>query len=367
MQAPTIIVQPETESQAVQHAVKTKVNPVRSEQERALQQSSEAGEFAVCEICGGFLKDRSNLLLHFQFAHKINLQAEAFLKRKVPPLKCTHCVTDLQYFWTYQGMHKHIMSAHKTVMGNSVAAATPNNARQSKKAPYDEIKDGQCLYCLQKFSKSIQPDGFWVHMTLHGIVPSSVLRMSKCCACGLERTDPTKMVLHVRTKHPLLFSKISKEQLEAEKSSTAATGANSTASKAAPTASKSDALIKVFRCNHCDYQHMDRDCIRKHVNSTHLFKCSRCKQRFDTRDNMQKHYNKAHASEKDKCPICGVAVRCGRPFVRHMKSTHTRNCSVVLPRMRKAEVRERQAEVYAIVAKAPKGKKNKVTVASSAS
>ena len=348
---PTIIVQPESEAQAMSKAAKTKLDPMRSERDVAMQRSSDAGDFAVCEICGGYLKDRANLLLHFQFAHKVNLQPDVFLKRKVGPILCQHCSADPQFFWTYQGLHKHMLSAHQSVMGSQAASLKPNNkSKESLKITYDEIKNGQCVYCLQKFSRSIQPDSFWVHMMLHGIVPSSVLRLNKCCACGFERDDADKMVLHVRTKHPLIFSRVTKQQLEAERKIPSGAASSSNA------ASRGDALIKVFRCNHCEYQHTDRDNIRKHVSTSHLFKCSRCRQRFDTRDAMHKHYNKVHANEKDKCPICQAQVRCGRPFVRHVKSSHTRNCSVVLPRMRKADVRARQDEVDAILEKAPKSK-----------
>jgi hypothetical protein len=59
--------------------------------------------FEVCEICGGYVKDRMSLRIHFFYAHKIEMPAHVFSK----PLAPLFCNTCNERFWTSQGFAKH--------------------------------------------------------------------------------------------------------------------------------------------------------------------------------------------------------------------------------------------------------------------
>ncbi len=55
-------------------------------------------QFEICEICGGFVKDRDSLHIHFFWAHKVEINKEVFQQQQ-PHLICDICKSR---FWTFQ-------------------------------------------------------------------------------------------------------------------------------------------------------------------------------------------------------------------------------------------------------------------------
>jgi len=77
----------------------------------------------------------------------------------------------------------------------------------------------------------------------------------------------------------------------------------------------------------------------------HLHKCSRCGKKWSTAELLQEHYNTAHRNEFEECPLCDESVNIGRPFIRHMKREHLKNCSVGVSRLR-SSIYDKYREKY---------------------
>ena len=98
-----MVVQSNGQLAATQAAVNTKVRPYLNPHLKALQ-ANKGREYEICEICGGFVKDKENLRIHFHWAHKVDIHKDVF--DRTPPLVCNIC-TEKTRFWTYQGLERH--------------------------------------------------------------------------------------------------------------------------------------------------------------------------------------------------------------------------------------------------------------------
>jgi len=86
------------------------------------------GNFVICEICDGYIKDLEQLRNHMQWIHKVKIHPKMIYNR--PPLNCQKC----QYrFFTDQGLERHLLGSHGLVTASMQDAA--NKGQDSGRCP----------------------------------------------------------------------------------------------------------------------------------------------------------------------------------------------------------------------------------------
>lgn len=289
---------------------------------------NKKNQFEICEICGGFVKDRESLRIHFYWAHKVDINKEIF-ERKEPHLSCTVCPSR---FWTYQGYRWHQRMKHSP---------------DSPKAKYF------CAVC-----RSNQITNLLLHLfTAHKITIDMICDQKRCPVCGATFKTEANTRVHIYTSHQDMYKDIPVLEQLIKKGITDDVIANAnsqpkeTSSKSAtpvPTGLfENSANKKKFEpvCSICDLTFPNLESFTAHCTQMHLHKCSRCGKKWSTAELLQEHYNTAHRNEVESCPICYESVNIGRPFIRHMKREHIKRCSVRLMRL-KPSVFDKYREKY---------------------
>merc|ERR1719410_1574048 len=86
------------------------------------------GNFVICEICDGYIKDLEQLRNHMQWIHKVKIHPKMIYNR--PPLNCQKC----QFrFFTDQGLERHLLGSHGLVTASMQDAA--NKGQDSGRCP----------------------------------------------------------------------------------------------------------------------------------------------------------------------------------------------------------------------------------------
>merc|ERR1719367_1696469 len=86
------------------------------------------GNFVICEICDGYIKDLEQLRNHMQWIHKVKIHPKMIYNR--PPLNCQKC----QYrFFTDQGLERHLLGSHGLVTASMQDLA--NKGQDSGRCP----------------------------------------------------------------------------------------------------------------------------------------------------------------------------------------------------------------------------------------
>ena len=140
-----------------------------------------------CEICGGFVKDRDSLRIHFYWAHKVDIAKEVF-NAKSPNMSCDRCNFRC---WTVAGMARHKGMAHKDSAKNKDKVRTPF----------------YCTLC-RPTPELLHTETFWLHMAAkHRIGPDSVFMQPQCVVCGVPNVGvPRALETHMLNVHNHLFS-----------------------------------------------------------------------------------------------------------------------------------------------------------------
>ena len=326
------VVQQVTAAHAAAHKGKPEV-PNKSPQTGRVKsssspaQSGQAGpgsspQFEICEICGGFVKDRESLRIHFYWAHKVDIQKDVF-SRLTPHLKCEVCP---QSFWTYQGLVRHRQMSHA----------------KAKERTY------RCYLCGAKNIANII-----THLnSAHNVSLNTMYKTGKCLVCGLGFAGEKGLKRHIHTAHL--------ELLKAQPGSSptkpgpfppnqgpspmnrSPPKSQMVGAKPVPTGLFENSAKKQKKfepvCSICNIVFPNVDAFTLHCNRMHVFKCTRCSERWATQELLQKHWHDKHRTDTDACVLCHEQVLIGRPFVRHMKRSHLTECSVVLVRMKKSQV-----------------------------
>lgn len=245
--------------------------------------ANKAGQFEICEICGGFVKDRESLRIHFYWAHKVDINKELF-DRKTPHLICEFCP---QRFWTYQGYTRHRQMSHKTAGKDPV---------------------WKCPVCRQDGI-----DNLLTHLNQnHSISLTMICHQKYCPMCGLTfKTEPATRQ-HLVAAHRQMFEKALAAYAPAVGKATSAP---------VPTGLYKNAAKKKFEpvCALCDITFPTIEAFTLHCAKMHLFRCYRCGQKWNTSELLQAHFRQAHSNEQEKCQICSSKLTIGRPYIRHVK------------------------------------------------
>merc|ERR1719411_2203797 len=91
-------------------------------------QGGGKGNFVICEICDGYIKDLEQLTNHMQWIHKVKIHPKMIYNR--PPLNCQKC----QFrFFTDQGLERHLLGTHGLVTASMQDLA--NKGQDSGRCP----------------------------------------------------------------------------------------------------------------------------------------------------------------------------------------------------------------------------------------
>ncbi|KAH3778568.1 uncharacterized protein LOC127843623 [Dreissena polymorpha] len=256
----------------------------------------EMAGFEVCELCGGYVKDRQALRIHFYYAHKVELPLAVFLKENAP-LSCQVCKLN---FWTTQGLAKHkTTSRHFAPTG-----ATEIN-----------IATNQCFMCLRKVSN------IFTHVEqTHGMTMKDLVLMKKCIMCGATSTDRQALEKHIASIHGIVIKTSDYVPDKAPNAPNAPPTVvpvlpQKTPSPSVPQTAKN--IGKINYCVFCEIQFPDNiqltvHCLKKHAT------CKTCGMVVQNASFLTNHDANCMKANK-KCSICGLRNMTPDSYAMHLK------------------------------------------------
>ena len=255
-----------------------------------------ASRFEICEICGGFVKDRESLRVHFYWAHRVDIQKNVF-DHKQPHLMCEFCP---QRFWTYQGLARHRQISHN----KQQQTQTPN--RNSK-------PQHNCILCgAQNVTHLLN------HLSnAHNITLQTMFKQKRCLCCGASFNEEKMLERHMLNSHSDLF----RIKPHAKKSP----------NKMGPSSPKEK---KAVSCPLCKSRFQTHAAFDAHFASSHSnMKCHRCPETFTSQEAVLIHWHDVHAKETEECQLCDEVMKIGRPYLRHIRCKHLQEFSINIERM----------------------------------
>ncbi|KAL3859965.1 hypothetical protein ACJMK2_010143 [Sinanodonta woodiana] len=266
----------------------------------------DMSKFEVCELCGGYVKDRQALRIHFYYAHKVEMPLSIF-SRPQPPLICEVCQAR---FWTTQGLSK-----HKT---NTKHFSAPSPASS---------KDQRCFMC----SRTVP--NLFVHIEqVHGITMKDLVAMKKCIMCGTTSSNRRELEIHMAALHGVLI-----KASEIDKPAPIGTAFKTVPSPvqgAAVIAGKKQSLVRNNLCVFCQVQFNDNIQLTMHCIKNHAT-CSACGMVVARKADLENHHCKKLASRS--CPLCNLRKLTPEAYLKHVK-THMKKCSVNVKQMSEDEL-----------------------------
>ncbi|XP_063441428.1 MOG interacting and ectopic P-granules protein 1-like isoform X2 [Mytilus trossulus] len=292
-------------------ANKPTVNQLLRTQQNVNANTNTRPGFEVCEICGGYVKDRMSLRIHFFYAHKIEMPAHVFSK-PLAPLFCNICN---ERFWTSQGFTKHKTSAKHLHTVKQNASAT-----------------NQCWICHQK------PENLYSHLhKFHRLTTGECMALKRCMFCGTLSQSRKELELHMAATHGVLIKG------EENKASTIAPGSSvikpqpqsSAATKNLSTVvtGGSSGMVRNNFCVFCSSQFQDNTKLTLHCLSVHAT-CKKCGMVVNKMADLARHVCKMASKT---CNICGLKNLKPAGLLKHLES-HTKPCSVALKRLSPSQI-----------------------------
>ena len=277
-------------------------------------QNSTPGGFEVCEICGGYVKDRKALRIHFFYAHRIDLPFNLF-ERNQAPLYCATCYVR---FWTAQGLRKHI-DTHKE----------ENQTRGVV---------GKCISCGHHVLNLL------LHMRIvHNRELQHYINALMCMFCGghfSSRQDCERHIIKTHgnvdpvsgtLKSPPLASQITGSQGTSSSNVKAGSGAKKSPSVRA---SGTNSLVKGSVCVLCNLNFgrnvdLTRHCMRMHHT------CMKCGMVVIDKASLLKHTCLTSPSGTRDCGMCGESGFHPAYYVKHLRDKHLRKFSIKVAKVAK--------------------------------
>merc|ERR1711971_711166 len=159
-------------------------------------QGQGKGNFVICEICDGYIKDLEQLRNHMQWIHKVKIHTKMIYNR--PPLNCQKC----QFrFFTDQGLERHLLGSHGLVTASMQDAA--NKGQDSGRCPVcGKVYQWKLLNHVSKdHGKTLKP----AHLSY------------KCTVCTATFGQYKLFENHVYTAHSVVAKKGDKAKQAAAK------------------------------------------------------------------------------------------------------------------------------------------------------
>jgi hypothetical protein len=254
------------------------------------------GAFEICEICGGFVKDRDSLRIHFFWAHKIEIHP-SLMKAREPALNCNNASCQRR-FWTYQGYQRHVTVAH----GGEVSKASSPGMT--------------CYVC------GINTVDFITHMTAkHPQVVKHMLSQMRCVVCQDALPTETALESHMFIEHKDVVTKYG----------SLVGGINKNNTKKTP--EKTEAVPMGTPVPNEEFQKQSE------------IGCSRCEHKFSSSHEYGVHFSKEHAEDTEPCVVCKDDVQVGNPFIHHVKEKHLKGLSIPVIRISKETIEKSSAPV----------------------
>ena len=274
-----------------------------------------SAQLEICEICGGFVKDRESLRVHFYWAHKIDIRKDVFT-RKTPSLSCDHCP---EKFWTFQGYDRHRKSTHKNIKPSSEAKSL---------APQQTV---QCPLCRSPAAHIIN------HLlSVHNVSVNTALEKRQCTICLISFPNLQEVEEHLIHLHGFSFlQNMPKPKMPARVANPAPGKALKPGQAKPPVPVGLFAHNKQFdpTCTICNITFKRVQDFTSHCNKYHIFKCYRCGCRWNTYALLVRHLAESHFSAQDECIICKGRFTAGIPFIQHMLTSHIKGLSVRIKRL----------------------------------
>ena len=271
--------------------------------------AKEMSGFEVCELCGGYVKDRQALRIHFYYAHKVEMPQTIF-NRPTPPLSCEVCQSK---FWTTQGLQKHksTLRHYSTATSNVSKPATTTH---------------KCFMCNRNVTN------LFIHVEQsHGMTMKDLVAMKKCIMCGITAADRKQLEVHMSTLHGVLIK--ANDYAGTEKPAQPAKNPVPVQPKAAtpnaPAASnKGKSMVRNNLCVFCQIQFADNIQLTMHCIKIHAT-CSACGMVVASSKNLANHNCKKMMRD---CDICGLKKLAPDAYAVHIKK-HVKPCSVKVDNM----------------------------------
>lgn len=294
------------------------------------QTSAASNSFEVCEICGGYVKDRKALRIHFFYAHRIDMPFGVF-ERTQPPLYCATCFAR---FWTAQGLQKHI-EVHKadlasaSAVGNGVAGKciscghrVPNILMHMRMVHNRELRHYlaalMCIFCGNRFSSKPEVEN---HMgQQHGVVVKNSAAQASSASSG--HTQMPALAARTVSQHTAPSKPAVKPPAQAAPAPPKAGG------------SKLNRGSQCVLCNLTFTRNVDltRHCMRVHHT------CMKCGLVVVDKESLNRHTCLHSAAGMRTCQICGEQGFHPAYYIKHMRDHHLKRCSVQLRRVDRATV-----------------------------
>ncbi|BFZ12848.1 hypothetical protein BsWGS_15887 [Bradybaena similaris] len=265
------------------------------------------GAFEVCEICGGFVKDRKALRIHFFYAHRIDLPFNLF-ERNQAPLYCATCYVR---FWTAQGLRKHIDSHREGNQSRGVV--------------------GKCILCSHHVLNLL------LHMRLvHNRDMQHYLNLSMCMFCGVKSSSRQECENHMVSIHGQVDpisgtvkpSNAPVQPLKQQPQKVAA---------AEPKKAENNPVLKGCVCVLCNLRFtrnvdLTRHCMRMHHT------CMKCGMVVVDKASLLKHICLLSAGGIRDCVVCGDTGYHPAYYLKHLRDKHLRKLSIRLTRLSKKTI-----------------------------
>jgi hypothetical protein len=244
-------------------------------------------ELEICEICGGFIKDRHSLRLHFKMAHCIEIDESVITSKHTAPLSCDVC---MKRFWTFQGL-----TMHRVAM-NHIPQTNTKSMRGSK-----------CFIC------SVFVADIMKHInSTHNMIPGQLNTIRICPVCG-HTMSPGNLVSHLKLLHNMILP-------------VPTSGAVSNPPPAASPDNK-----KVYCCPSCKRSFISIQTLNNHIDQCHSYKCHLCDFRCTSLDIYKNHITKGHKKTAKQCTVCNKNF-IGAAYTVHVQKEHCRKFSIKMER-----------------------------------
>ena len=294
----------------------------------ARPQSKEMSGFEVCELCGGYVKDRQALRIHFYYAHKVEMPQTIF-NRPAPPLSCDICQSK---FWTTQGLSKHKSTLRHYTTSNVATRAAASSQK--------------CFMCSR-----MVPNLFTHVEQSHGMTMRELVAMKKCIMCGITASDRKQLEVHMSTVHGVLIKAsdflgpdknllLNKSPVQQKAGSPAITSAAAAAAAAAAGGNKGKSMVRNNLCVFCQIQFADNIQLTMHCIKIHAT-CSACGMVVASSKHLQNHHCKKMMRD---CVICGLKKLAPDAYAEHIK-THVKPCTVSVDKMSDKSVKTTKEDI----------------------
>ena len=258
------------------------------------------GGFEVCEICGGYVKDRKALRIHFFYAHRIDLPFNLF-ERQLAPLYCATCYVR---FWTAQGLRKHI-DTHKEE--NATTGVV-----------------GKCISCGHHVLNLL------IHMRIvHNREIQHYINALMCMFCGMHFGSRSDVDAHIKKTHGLIDPVTG-----SIKSSTSVKSAQQQPKNSKKSSSPQVKGSVCVLCNLNFGRNVDltRHCMRMHHT------CMKCGMVVIDKASLIKHACLSSPSGTRDCTMCKETGFHPAYFVKHLRDKHLKKFVIEVTRLSKETI-----------------------------